>query len=87
MEILFNEAITLAGILTPVIAILVQIVKTADINPRWLPFISIGLGTATGIVFGYSANADLFIYGLAGFLAGAGSSGLYDAIESAKGDK
>lgn len=86
MDILFNEAIALAGILTPVIAILVQIVKTADVNPRWLPFISIGLGTATGLVFGVSAGADLFIYGLAGFLSGAGASGAYDATKALKGE-
>ena len=86
MDILFNEAITLAGVLTPAIAILVQIVKTADINPRWLPFVSIGLGTATGLVFGYAAGADLFIYGLAGFLSGAGASGLYDGFKAVKGE-
>lgn len=82
-----SEAVTLAGVLLPIVAILVQLIKQADINPRWLPFVAIGLGTATGVLFGVSARADLFLYGLAGFLAGAGSSGLYDAIESAKGDK
>ena len=87
MDILLNEAITLAGILTPIIVILVQLVKSVDINNRWLPFISIGLGTATGLVFGASVNADLFIYGLAGFLSGAGASGLYDGFKAVKGDK
>lgn len=77
----------MAGVLMPIVAILVQLVKTADVNTRWLPFVSIALGTVAGIVFGVSAHADLFVYGLAGFLAGAGASGLYDAVESAKGDK
>ena len=86
MESLLNEATGMAAILMPIVVILVQLVKSAEINTRWLPFVSIGLGTAAGLVFGYAGQADLFVYGLAGFLAGAGASGLYDGIRSARGE-
>ena len=86
METLLNEAAALAVVMAPVIAIVVQLVKQADLNTRWLPFISIGLGIAVGIVFALASGADLFLYGLAGFLSGAGASGIFDAIKSAKGE-
>ena len=82
METLLNEAAALAVVMAPVIAIVVQLVKQADLNTRWLPFISIGLGIAVGIIFALASGADLFLYGLAGFLSGAASSGLYDSIKS-----
>uniref|UniRef100_UPI003529F52D holin n=1 Tax=Aerococcus urinaeequi TaxID=51665 RepID=UPI003529F52D len=84
MDNLLNEASALAVAMAPVIAIIVQLLKTAEINTRWLPFISIGLGIAVGIVFALASGADLFLYGLAGFLSGAASSGLYDSIKSVK---
>ena len=86
METLLNEATALAVVMAPIIAIVVQLVKQADLNTRWLPFISIGLGIAVGIVFALASGGDLFLYGLAGFLSGAGASGLFDAIKSAKGE-
>lgn len=86
METLLNEAAALAVVMAPVIAIVVQLVKQADLNTRWLPFISIGLGIAIGIVFALASGADLFLYGLAGFLSGAGASGIFDAVKSAKGE-
>lgn len=88
METLLNEAVTLAGVMAPVIAIIVQLIKSADIPTKWLPHVSIGLGIVAGLIFGYAVNADLFVYGLAGFVSGATASGLYDAIQAPrKGNK
>ena len=87
METLLNEAVALAAVMAPVIAIFVELFKTADLNKRWLPFISIGLGIAVGIVFALAGGEGLFLYGLAGLLSGAASSGLYDSIKSVKGGK
>lgn len=82
MDALLNEAVAMAGVMLPVIAIVVQLVKQADVPTKWLPHISIVLGIAVGLVFGYATGGDLFMYGLAGFLSGAGASGVYDAIQA-----
>lgn len=88
MEVLLNEALVLAVVMAPVIAIFVQLMKTADLKPRWLPFISIGIGIGVGIVFALALGASLFLYGLAGFFSGAAASGLYDGVHSiTKGGK
>ena len=87
METIMNEAVVLAGVMAPVILILVQLVKSADVNPKYLPHISILLGTVAGVVFGFASGGDLFIYGLAGFISGAGASGIYDGIKSLIGGK
>ena len=81
-----NEAVVLAGVMAPVILILVQLVKSADVNPKYLPHISILLGTIAGVVFGFASAGSLFVYGLAGFISGSASSGLYDGIKSLKGE-
>lgn len=86
METLLNEAVALAVVMAPFIAIFVELFKTADLNKRWLPFISIGLGIAVGIVFALAGGEDLFLYGLAGLLSGAGASGLYDSVVAIRKD-
>lgn len=79
MEILINEAILMAGVLTPFILILVQLIKQTDIDNKYLPHVSIAIGTVAGMVIGFASGTDLFISGLAGFIAGASASGLFDA--------
>ena len=86
MENLLNEATGIAILLTPIITALVQLVKSADINTRWLPFVSVGIGTVAGAVFGYAGHADLFTYTLAGLVSGLAASGFYDGIQSARGE-
>ena len=86
METIMNEAVVLAGVMAPVILILVQLVKSTDVDKKYLPHISILLGTIAGVVFGFASGGSLFVYGLAGFISGAASSGLYDGIKSLKGE-
>lgn len=87
MEAVLNEAALLAASITPIVMIFVQLLKQSDINKKWLPWISIGLGTGIGITVALALGAGVFLYGLAGLLAGASASGVYDAGKSVKGDK
>ena len=86
METIMNEAVVLAGVMAPVILILVQLVKSTDVDTKYLPHISILLGTIAGVVFGFASAGSLFVYGLAGFISGASASGLYDGFKSLKGE-
>ena len=86
METIMNEAVILAGAMAPVILILFQLVKGLDVDKKYLPHISILLGTVAGVVFGFAIGGELFVYGLAGFISGASASGLYDGIKSLKGE-
>ena len=86
METIMNEAVILAGAMAPVILILVQLVKGLDVDTKYLPHISILLGTIAGVVFGFAVGGSLFVYGLGGFISGASASGLYDGIKSLKGE-
>ena len=86
METIMNEAVVLAGVMAPVILILVQLVKSTDVDTKYLPHISILLGTIAGVIFGFASGGILFVYGLAGFISGASASGIYDGIKSLKGE-
>lgn len=86
METIMNEAVVLAGLMAPVILILVQLVKSTDVDTKYLPHISILLGTIAGVGFGFAVGDSLFVYGLAGFISGASASGLYDGFKSLKGE-
>lgn len=88
MEAIMNEAVVAAGILLPVITIVVQAIKQLEaVNNKWLPIISMVTGIAVGVILAVVFNQDLALYALGGFLAGAGSSGLYDALTINKGGK
>lgn len=87
MEELLDSAVGLAVVLSPVIGIVIQLIKQTAVDNRWLPHLSILAGVLVSLVFGYATGADLFLYGVAGFLSGAGASGLYDALANSKGVK
>lgn len=74
-----NNAILLAAAMSPVIMVFVNLVKKEDVDKRWLPYISIGLGIAIGLVFALALSTDYVLYGFSGFIGGATASGLFDA--------
>jgi len=78
MEALINEAITLAGSLTVVISLVLQIIKPSISNKDLIPPIASVSGILIGLLFGWYLGADLFMYALAGFIGGLGSIGLYE---------
>jgi len=81
------ELVGAAGLLV-VLTILTQTVKNklpsvVDANgdetgPRsWLPIMMEVIGVGIGVVFGFWRGEDLFSWGIAGFIYGASTTGLY----------
>lgn len=88
MEAIMNEAVITAGILLPIITIVMQAIKQLEVvNNKYLPLISMVTGIAVGAVLSVVFEQDLALYIVGGFLAGAGASGLYDGLVAAKGGK
>lgn len=88
MEAIMNETVITAGILLPVITIIMQAVKQLEaVNNKYMPFISMATGIAVGAALSVVFEQDLALYIVGGFLAGAGASGLYDGLVAAKGGK
>jgi len=88
METIMNEAVVAAGILLPVITILMQAVKQLEaVNNKYMPLISMVTGIAVGAVLSIVFEQDLALYIVGGFLAGAGASGAYDLLTITKGGK
>lgn len=49
-----------------------------EIGPRgWLPIIMEVVGVGIGVAFGFWRGEDLFAWGVAGFIYGASTSGIY----------
>lgn len=62
--------------------VVVEAIKKMDlVNKQYLPGVSILIGTLCGVSLAFLFNLDMATYAAAGFLSGAGSSGLYDLGE------
>lgn len=61
----------------PLIIALVEVIKRAGLNPRWLPVCAIGLG----LVWSYFTGADYF----QGLIAGLASIGLFSGVKATNG--
>lgn len=93
MEALFLEVEALIPVLAAGLIVIVQLLKPFNIPSDFLPHVSIGVGILLGLLMAFGVGQDYFTYGLAGAIAGATASGIYDtgkgtvnAIEK-KGDK
>ncbi|KXH81804.1 hypothetical protein [Sporosarcina sp. HYO08] len=67
-------------LIIPLILGIVEMFKRAGINAKWLPFISLALGIAIGIV--YVANGDWKQGLLVGAMLGLSASGLYSGTKN-----
>ena len=86
MEELLNEAVIVAGFLAVIInQSLKFFVKPNISNKNLLPPIAAVSGIVVGLIFGWYLDADLFLYGFAGFMAGLGAVGGHETAE--KGTK
>ena len=94
MEALFTELEALIPALAAVLVVVVQLLKPFNIPNDFIPHVSIGVGILFGLLMAFGVGGDYFTYGLAGAIAGATASGLYDtgkgtvnAIEEQRGVK
>lgn len=87
MEIIMSEAVAVAGILAVLIGFIMQAIKQLEaINNKYLPLLSMILGIVLGAVIALTFDFNIGIYMIAGFIGGAGASGLYDGLTVTKGD-
>lgn len=76
MEALLNEAIAHAVWITPIVTIIVQLLKPFNINKQFYPHVSILVGVLIGVIIGFASGS--WVHLLTGLLSGLSASGLYD---------
>lgn len=76
MELLFENSVANAALLTPIVTIIVQLLKPFNINTDFYPHVSIAVGLLIGLIIGF-ATSD-WAYLLTGLISGFSASGLYD---------
>ena len=87
METIMSEAVAVAGILAVLIGFIMQAIKQLEaVNNKYLPLLSMILGIVLGAIIALAFDFNIGIYMIAGFIGGAGSSGLYDGLTVTKGD-
>lgn len=88
METIMSEAVAVAGMLAVLIGFIMQGIKQLEaVNNKYLPLLSMILGIILGAVIALAFDFNIGIYMIAGFIGGAGASGLYDGLTVTKGDK
>lgn len=86
MELLQENIVIAITVLSPIIAFLVNPLKKVEkLDNNLLPYVSMTIGVAFGVVFALVFNLDLSTYGLGGLISGATASGFYDAFMATKG--
>lgn len=85
---MFESILIVVGVLSPIVlGVTEAIKKTGDVQSRYIPFVSMGVGVVLGFVYNYviaTGDTTLVQYLFAGFLAGLSASGLYSTINTPK---
>lgn len=83
MEDIMSNIVIQVATLTPLVAALVQVIKTMDVVPnKVLPLVAIVIGGLTGVGLALGFDLSLADYVLAGVISGLASAGLYDTIKT-----
>lgn len=82
MELLFEEAVANAVWITPIVSIIVQLLKPFSIPKDFFPHVSLGVGLLVGVVIGFASGN--WIHLLTGLISGLAASGLYDTLKMTK---
>lgn len=62
---------------------LVEAIKRSNlINDQLLPFVSMGVGMATGFALAIGFDQDIATFVAAGFIGGSVASGVYDGVKT-----
>lgn len=88
MTEILEYALLEAGAIALVVGVILEVIKEVEVvdTKRWLPAIALGLGIILGLVYAIITNEPLVVYTIAGLIGGATSSGIYDNIQSVKGE-
>lgn len=90
MEILtelFKTAELSAVILIPIIGGIMEALKIAfNIDKRFLPLLSLILGTLVSVLLSFSLGTPIANAVLLGAISGLGASGLYDTLKKTPGE-
>ena len=79
IEELMNNAVLMALALAPITTGMIEVVKrTANIQERYLPLVSLLSGIAIAVVIALGTGQDIVQYILVGVIGGLSASGLYD---------
>lgn len=81
LRAIFAEAVGLSAVLATLITALFQMIKPKIKDTDLIPPIASVLGIVVGVVFGSYMQADLFLFGLGGLIAGLTSVGIYETGE------
>ena len=79
IEELMNNAVLMALVLAPITTGMIEVVKkTANIQERYLPLVSLLSGIAIAVLIALGTGQDIVQYILVGVIGGLSSAGLYD---------
>ena len=82
IEELMNNAVTVAVILAPITAGIIEVVKqTLNINNQYLPILSLLVGITIAVLIALGTGQDVAQFVLVGIVGGLSASGLYDQVK------
>lgn len=88
MEEIFNSALLVSAGIAVILTPVMQAVKNlGSINNKHIPFVSWTVGIVVGVLWAVIFKENIALYGLAGLMAGFGSNGIYDGLQTKKGAK
>ena len=82
-----TEILTMATIIAPVTLGVVEAIKQATGNHRFLPFIAIAVGILLGIAATFFVDAEITSRVWAGGISGLAATGLFEGLKNIKGDE
>lgn len=78
-----GQILVYATILAPIVTGLVQITKgVVGANGKLIPLMSVAIGVAVGLAYGWTVDGEAVLYMWGGLLAGMSSVGVYELVKN-----